>query len=215
VADHWGGSVITRPLVLPPLTGAPALGALLPCREQPRGQQCVGYQPFAEPSASARFLRTAAVRVIVFGRLKSPTPDVAIRRLCAIPIDLFGAHDEDAREVGPGRPRLRCPPRGCGSERLAGLDEDCKAARGGLVAPNDHVDIERIELDASADAARRLGSDEGRTRAEERVDDDFAAVGDVVRRRSSARLRRYEAHDDPGVSDCRADAGTEACSAAP
>ena len=64
-------------------------------------------------------------------------------------------------------------------EGLAGLGEDREAARGGLVAPNDHVDIERIDLDPAADTTRGLGGDEGRAGAEKRVDDDVAAVGQI------------------------------------
>jgi hypothetical protein len=39
--------------------------------------------------------------------------------------------------------------------------------------------VERIELDAAADATGLVGRDEGRARAKERVDDDVAAVGEI------------------------------------
>jgi hypothetical protein len=45
----------------------------------------------------------------------------------------------------------------------------------GLKAPHDHIDVERIELDAAADATGLIGLDGGRARAKERVD-DVAAV---------------------------------------
>ena len=64
-------------------------------------------------------------------------------------------------------------------ERLAGLDENRLVAGRGLKAPHDHIDVERIELDAAADATGLVGRDEGRARAKERVDDDVAAVGEI------------------------------------
>jgi hypothetical protein len=55
-------------------------------------------------------------------------------------------------------------------EALTRLGESRSLAAGDLAAANDHVDIERIELDAPTDAAGRLRSYEGRSGAEERVD---------------------------------------------
>ncbi len=51
---------------------------------------------------------------------------------------------------------------------------------GGLVAADDHVDVERIELDAAAYATGRLRGDEGRAGPEERVDNNVAAAGKVA-----------------------------------
>jgi hypothetical protein len=56
----------------------------------------------------------------------------------------------------------------------------------GLKAPHDHIDVERIELDAGADATGLVGRDEGRARAKERVD-DVAAVGEIEK--GGRRLR--------------------------
>src|SRR5271166_1945376 len=77
--------------------------------------------------------------------------------------------------------RRRLPRPACRQrlERLAGLGEDRTVSSGGLVAPNDHVDIERIDLDAATDTTRGLGGDEDRAGAEKRVDDDVAAVGQI------------------------------------
>jgi hypothetical protein len=51
-----------------------------------------------------------------------------------------------------------------------------------LVAPYDHVNVERVELDPATDAASGLGGDEGRAGAEERVNDDVATIGKVEER---------------------------------
>jgi hypothetical protein len=56
-------------------------------------------------------------------------------------------------------PALRCQR----LERLAGLDENRLVARPGFKAPHDHIDVERIELDAAADATGLAGRDEGRS----------------------------------------------------
>ena len=48
------------------------------------------------------------------------------------------------------------------TEALAGLHEDRRLAAGRLVATHDDVDVERVKLDAPAEAASRLGGDEGR-----------------------------------------------------
>jgi hypothetical protein len=51
--------------------------------------------------------------------------------------------------------------------------------RGGLITPDDHVDIERVEFDAAADATGLVGGDEGRARAQKWVQHDVAAVGEI------------------------------------
>ena len=78
-------------------------------------------------------------------------------------------------------PRALAVTRLC-QKRLAGLDMRRSLARGKFIPTDDDVDIERIELDAAANAASLLGGDEGRARAEERVDDDVAPVGQVQQR---------------------------------
>ena len=55
--------------------------------------------------------------------------------------------------------RLPLPPRRQLMEAVPGLDEDRGLAAGRLVEANDHIDIERIELNAAADAARVLRRD--------------------------------------------------------
>jgi hypothetical protein len=75
--------------------------------------------------------------------------------------------------------RLASVPASCARERLerlAGLDENRLVARRQLIAPQDHIDVERIELGATADATGLVGCDECRAGAEERVDDDVAAA---------------------------------------
>jgi hypothetical protein len=74
------------------------------------------------------------------------------------------------------------PPRAQRLERLAGLDENRRVARRGLVASHNHIDVERIQLDAATNAPGLLGGDESRAGAEERVDDDAAAIGKVEKR---------------------------------
>ena len=54
--------------------------------------------------------------------------------------------------LSPNRQRLKC---------FASLDEGRGYARGGLEAADDYIDIQRIEFDATADAAGLLGCDEG------------------------------------------------------
>jgi len=73
--------------------------------------------------------------------------------------------------------RLSCATRGDVFERLTGLDQDARLASGALVAANDDVGVERIELDAAADAALLLGGDQRRARTEERIEYDIAAIG--------------------------------------
>ena len=48
-------------------------------------------------------------------------------------------------------------------ERPAGLDENRLVAGRGLKAPHDHIDVERIKLEAAADATGLVGRDEGRS----------------------------------------------------
>ena len=72
----------------------------------------------------------------------SATSATAGAGLCATPV--------------PARRRQRL-------ERLAGLDENRLVAGRGLKAPHDHIDVERIELDAAADATGLVGRDEGRS----------------------------------------------------
>ena len=88
------------------------------------------------------------------------------------------------RTPGSGlRPALLpCPTRAKRLERLAGLDENRGLAGRRLIAPDDHVDVERIELDAATDASGLFGGDESRARPKEGVDDDIAAVGEVEER---------------------------------
>src|SRR5271157_2342307 len=69
--------------------------------------------------------------------------------------------------------RLCRPSKHIVRQRPEGPDGDLGFGCGGLVAPHDHVDIERI--DAAADAVGLVASYEGRTGAEERVDDNVAA----------------------------------------
>src|SRR5665213_1043494 len=64
-------------------------------------------------------------------------------------------------------------------EGPAGLDENRQVARRGLVAADGHVDIERVQLHASAHPAGLLAGDEGRAGTEERIDDHVAAIGEV------------------------------------
>ena len=45
-------------------------------------------------------------------------------------------------------------------ERLTGFYQDGVVGCGGLVASDDHVDIERIELNSATDAAGLVGSNE-------------------------------------------------------
>ena len=67
-------------------------------------------------------------------------------------------------------PNVRCPSRRDAPERLACLDKDGRLAGRGFIAADYDVDVERIELDAAADAAGVLGGDEGRPGTKKRVD---------------------------------------------
>jgi hypothetical protein len=82
-------------------------------------------------------------------------------------------------------PRSALPPltysRQC-VERLAGLDKNRRVAGCGRVLAHDHLDIERVQVDTPADVADLVGGYEGRARAEEWVDDDVAAIGEVEER---------------------------------
>ena len=82
-------------------------------------------------------------------------------------------------QIRPSWRRFTGPTRAQRLERLARLDQNRRVACRGLVSAHDDIDIERVELDAATDAAGRLGGDEGRAGAEERVDDSAAAVGEV------------------------------------
>jgi hypothetical protein len=62
------------------------------------------------------------------------------------------------------------------------LDENRWVACRRFIAAHDHIDVERVELDPATDAAGLVGSDEGRARAEEWVDDNVAAIGEVEER---------------------------------
>src|SRR5580693_4748660 len=79
----------------------------------------------------------------------------------------------------PGRGRFSLAPRRQLTEALRGLHEDRGLAARPLVAADNHVDVKRVELDSSADAAGLVRCDEGRTGAEERVDDNVAAIAEV------------------------------------
>src|ERR1700730_4935431 len=74
----------------------------------------------------------------------------------------------------------RCPfvaPARCQSgESLAGGLKDRFASRLGLIAPDNHVDIERINLDAAAPPPRPFGGDERRSRPKEGIDHDIAGA---------------------------------------
>jgi hypothetical protein len=55
-------------------------------------------------------------------------------------------------------------------------------ARRRFIASNDHVNTERVEFDAAADAAGLAGGDECRSGAKKRVDDDVAAIREIQER---------------------------------
>jgi len=182
--ELWGGAISAGALI-----GTPAI--VTAGRFGPFGE--FGERPlFAHSGRPRSRLLTAE---IPHSRRCHPlgmrNPDCLVR-LVSRPTAWLRTQDEDAREVGLGRQCLRCPPRRCGFERLVGLDGNRKAARGGLVAPDDHVDVERIELETPANAASRLGVNEGRTGASKTVDDDVVAIGHVEDRvlEQDARLDR-------------------------
>ena len=81
----------------------------------------------------------------------------------------FGSARCPAAEWAPHDPDLdgRCFPcsaRGQGVERFAGLDEGRRVACRGLVSAHDHIDVERIKLDASADPSGLIRGDVRRAR---------------------------------------------------
>jgi hypothetical protein len=64
-----------------------------------------------------------------------------------------------------------CPARGEHVERLGGLEKNRGVACCGLVSAYDHIDIERVQLDAATEAAGVVGGNESRPRAEFLRDD--------------------------------------------
>jgi hypothetical protein len=80
-----------------------------------------------------------------------------------------------------------CPTRGYRLERLAGLGENRQVARRGFIAAYDHIDVQRIEFDASAHTLGLLGGNESRAGAEKWINDDIAAIGEVEERVPPAR----------------------------
>lgn len=78
--------------------------------------------------------------------------------------------------------RLALSPRRQVLERLAGIGQNGILARGPLVAADDDVDVERIELDAATDTADLVGGNQGRPGAKERVNDDVATIGEIEER---------------------------------
>ena len=67
-------------------------------------------------------------------------------------------------------------------ERLARVGKNNGCARFRLIAPDDDVSVERIEFDAVAHPPGILGGDQGRSRAEEGVENNFATVCQVDQR---------------------------------
>jgi putative transposase len=65
---------------------------------------------------------------------------------------------------------------------------------GGLMPADDHIHIERIQLNAAADATSFVRSDERRTRAEEGIEHDVVAVGEVGIAVSYETVRRWVNH---------------------
>ena len=63
-------------------------------------------------------------------------------------------------------------------ERLTSVGEDNGCARCRLIASDDDVDVERIELDTAAHPPGILGRHKGRPRAEEGVENNLATVHD-------------------------------------
>jgi hypothetical protein len=61
-------------------------------------------------------------------------------------------------------------------EGLTRVGESNEVTRCGLIAPDDDVDIERIELDPAAHAPGVLGSYQSRPGAEEGVENNFTTV---------------------------------------
>src|SRR5262249_20201973 len=67
-------------------------------------------------------------------------------------------------------------------EGRASVGENNGCARFRLIASNNDVDVEWIELDAAAHPSSILGSDQGRPRAEKRVENNLATVCQVDQR---------------------------------
>ena len=83
--------------------------------------------------------------------------------------------------AGAVRP-LVAPARCQSGESLAGGLKDRFASRLGLIAPDNHVDIERINLDPTAAPPRPFGGDERRSRPKEGIDHDITARRDIEKR---------------------------------
>lgn len=75
-----------------------------------------------------------------------------------------------------------CPTRGYRLERLAGLDENRCVASCGRVTAHDHIDVQRVEFDTSAQTLGLLGGNESRAGAEERINHDVAAIAEIEER---------------------------------
>jgi Recombinase len=82
----------------------------------------------------------------------------------------------------PGRGRFSLAPRRQLTEALPGLHEDRGLAACPLVAADNHVDMKRIKFDPATGPASGLCGDEGRAGAEEWVDDQIVAIGEVEER---------------------------------
>src|SRR5262245_59526805 len=63
-----------------------------------------------------------------------------------------------------------------------GLFENGWPSRRGLVTAQDDIDIERVEFHAAAASASSFSSDEGRSRPEEWIEDDVAAIRHIKQR---------------------------------
>jgi hypothetical protein len=90
-------------------------------------------------------------------------------------------------------------------ERLAGLDENRLVAGRGLKASHDHVDVERIELDAAADTTGLIGRDEGRSSTPARLLPLSRLPGRRLKRSSHRRLisLQVDAMGRVGMSQAR------------
>jgi hypothetical protein len=97
------------------------------------------------------------------------------------PSGAFAAEDASPHPV-LDRCCFTCPTRGYRLECLAGLGENRQVARRGFIAAYDHIDVQRIEFDASAHTLGLLGGNESRAGAEKWINDDIAAIGEVEER---------------------------------
>jgi hypothetical protein len=77
------------------------------------------------------------------------------------------------------------------AEELAVRHPDGIPAGQVLPAPDRRIDVERIELDAAADAACPFGGEQRSAAAQERVDDDVAAVR-AIKQRVHHQLDRFD-----------------------